>query len=159
MVVHLKYRLVARNVFSPSVSGAYVGFSQYPSHGPERFVLINDRTGKRIVMPRGCDGGVVGVVSVALNCGDLKGTAFSPFYGLYNIQKRKLRRFPCNAGCQQDYDNQNLVAVGERMVSKPSCNLTNHAATACTTPADRQRTSTTTSAPALRASRPWANPR
>ncbi len=114
VVVHLKYRLVARGVFSPSVSGAYVGFSQYPSHGPERFVLINDRTGRRIVMPRGCDGGVVGVVWVALYCGDLTGPAFSPFYGLYNIQKRRLRRFPCDAVCQQDYDNANLVAVGAR---------------------------------------------
>jgi hypothetical protein len=114
VVLHLKYRLVARGVVSPSVSGAYVGFSQYPSHGPERFVLINDRTGKRIVMPRGCDGGVVGVAWVALYCGNLTGPAFSPFYGLYNVQKRKLRRFPCDAVCQQDYDNANLVAVGSR---------------------------------------------
>jgi hypothetical protein len=114
VVVHLRYRLVARGAFGPSVSGPYLGFSQYPAHGPERFVLIDERTGKRSVMPRGCDGGVVGVQWVALYCGDLPGPRLHPFYGLYNIEKRTLRRFPCDAVCQQDYYNANLLAVGAR---------------------------------------------
>jgi hypothetical protein len=112
--VRLKYRLVAHGVVSPSVSGPYLGFSQYPTRGPERFVLIDERTGKRIVMPRGCEGGVVGVPWVALYCGESPGPLFNPFYGLYNIETRTLRRFPCDAVCQQDFDNANLLAVGAR---------------------------------------------
>jgi hypothetical protein len=52
---------------------------------------------------------VVGFPWVALYCGDA-----SPWYGLYNIQTRKLRRFPCDALCRQDYDYSNLAAVGAR---------------------------------------------
>lgn len=114
VVAHFKYRLVARGVSGPSVSGPYVGFSQFPRRGPERFVLIDDRTGKRMVMPAGCDGGVVGVPWVALYCGDFPGAQFHPFYGLYDTRTGRLRRFPCHGVCQQNYYNSNIYAIGAR---------------------------------------------
>jgi hypothetical protein len=106
--VHLNFRPAARGVSDLRVSGAYVGFTQSTSTR-EQFVLLDDRTGGRIVAPRSCDAGVVGFPWVALYCGDA-----SQWYGLYNIQTRKLRRFPCDALCRQDYDYSNLAAVGAR---------------------------------------------
>jgi hypothetical protein len=51
---HLKFRLVARGVSGPRVSGPYVGFTQTTStrqRTREQFVLLDDRTGERIVAP------------------------------------------------------------------------------------------------------------
>jgi hypothetical protein len=111
VVVHLKFRLVARGASTPSVSGRYVGFTQTTStrqRTSAHFVLLDDRTGKRIVMSPNCDAGVVGAPLVALSCDS------SQWYGLYNIRTRKLRRFPCKALCQQDYYYSNIWAVGVR---------------------------------------------
>jgi hypothetical protein len=110
VVVPIKFRLVAQGASLPSVSGPYVGFTQTTStrrRTREQFVLLDDRTGKRIVMPPNCDAGVVGVPWVALYCGES-----SQWYGLYNIRTRKLTRFPCEALCQQDYYYSNIRAVG-----------------------------------------------
>jgi hypothetical protein len=105
VVVHLKFRWVARGVIGLRVSGSYVTFTQATSTR-QQFVLLDDRTGNRIVMPASCDAGVVGVPWAALYCGS------SQFWWLYNIQTRKFRRFPCDALCRQDFYYTNLVAVG-----------------------------------------------
>src|ERR1700740_366804 len=69
--VHLTFRLFARGVSDLQVSGRYLSFAQTTSTKQrtfERSRLLDDRTGKRIVTPRGCDVGALGDPWVGLDC-------------------------------------------------------------------------------------------
>lgn len=115
VALHLRFRLLARGVSALSVSGPYVGFTQTTStrqRTRERFVLLDDRTGKRIVTPPNCDCGVVGVPWVAFDCA----SAIKRFQ-LYNIQTRKWQRFACDASCRQVYYLIDITAVGARWLA------------------------------------------
>lgn len=113
IVFHLRFGLRARGVSAASVSGPYLGFTRTTStrtRTVERFVLLDDRTGKRLATPADCDAGVVGDPWVALYCSSSSGSSYKAF----NARTRKLRRLPCHGLCQQDYYLQNLVAVGAK---------------------------------------------
>jgi hypothetical protein len=112
VALRLTFRLIARGVSDLGVSGRYVGFTQTTStrqRTVERFVLLDDRTGKRIAIPADCDAGVVGDPWVALYCSS---SLLRQSYEVFNVQRRKMRHLPCVGLCRQDYYFQNIVAVG-----------------------------------------------
>ena len=110
--LRLAFRLFARGASDLQVSGRYLSFTEATSTKPfERFRLFDDRTGKWIVTPNGCDAGVLGDPWIGLYCD----TGFpDQHYEAFNLRTKKLRSLPCHGLCQQDYDFQNLVAVGAR---------------------------------------------
>jgi hypothetical protein len=114
IALYLKPRLIAHGVSDLQVSGPYVGFTQTSSTGQrtvERFVLIDDRTGKRIFTSRTCSGGVVGDPWVGLYCDSpSRGTT----YRALNARTRRLLTLHCKRLCQQDFYFQDLVAIGSR---------------------------------------------
>jgi hypothetical protein len=109
VVVHLKFRLLARDVSGLTGSGRYVGYT-YQSPHPQQFVLLDDQTGKRTIVNRpGCGPGVLGGPWVAFDC-----VPATKRFQLYNIQTRKWRRLACDAVCQQFYYVVDVRAVGAR---------------------------------------------
>jgi hypothetical protein len=109
--VRLKFRLVARGVSSPLVTGRYVTFTETSStrrRTVERFVLLDDQTGKRIATPQGCYGAVLAATWVVCQPSGARP------YQVYNIHERKLRRLPCIGLCESDYYLQDIVGVGSR---------------------------------------------
>jgi hypothetical protein len=120
VALDLKFRLMARGVSGFTVSGRYVGFTQTTStrkRTTERFVLLDDYTGKRLAAPSpaSCNAGVVGVPWVALYCAN-PSPASQPFE-LYNIRTHKVRRLPCDAVCRRTYYLSDVRAVGSRWVA------------------------------------------
>jgi hypothetical protein len=106
--VHLTFRLLARGVSDLQLNGRYLSFTQTTSTKQE---LFDDRTGKRIVTPRGCDLGALGDPWVGVYC-DLGLPDQS--YEALNVRTKRLRSLPCDGLCKRDYYFQNLVAVGSR---------------------------------------------
>lgn len=120
VALHLKFRPMASGVSGLMVSGRYVGFTQTTStrkRTTQRFVLLDDRTGKRIATPApaSCNAGIVGAPWVGLYCANPSPS--SQLFELYNIRTHKVRRLPCDAVCQSTYYFTNLLAVGSRWVA------------------------------------------
>jgi len=114
VVLHLRFGPLVSGASGVSVSGPYVGFTQTGStreRTVERFVLIDDRSGKRIPTPKDCDAGIVGDPWVGLYCSS---SLASSSYEALDARTGKVRQLPCGDVCRQNYYFQNLVAVGAR---------------------------------------------
>ena len=104
-VLHLKFRTIATGAFDPTTNRQYVGYTKLNG----QFVLLNDRTGKRITLKAGCGPGVLGGPFVAFDCGSsLK---------LYAIRTRKWRRIRCGAICEQYAYSASVAGVGTRWIA------------------------------------------
>lgn len=116
--LHLKFRLLARDVWDLSGSGRYVGYTRpYVRPPSEQFVLLDDGTGKRIaarwpLAAKGpsCGPGKLGGQWVGFDCANAGG----PRFRFYDIATRKWRLVRCDVGCQQIYYFVDLVAVGTK---------------------------------------------
>jgi len=110
--LHLKWRLVARNVTGLTGSGRYIG---YTATAPRRypFVLIDDLTGHRTVLSRnGCVEGGLSTTWVAFQCG-VGAAAFQ----LYNIHTHKWRVLGCYRQCAANETQIGVIDVGAKWLT------------------------------------------
>jgi hypothetical protein len=125
LTLHLQFhRLVVRDVLPGlASSGPYVGYTLFKPAPPftsasgSRFVLIDDRTGKQVVLraclPQapGSNQGLLGGPWAAFDCGA------RPRFRLYNIRTHKWGRVACTGSCQRNYNYVGIARVGAKWLA------------------------------------------
>jgi hypothetical protein len=106
--LHLRFRIVARNVSTLSSSGDYIGYARLDEFGDaEPLVALDDRTGARTLVG-GCGMSALGSPWVAFDC------ISGGFFQLFDIRTRTWHYVRCDRLCDANSPWLGGVIVGAR---------------------------------------------